>query len=243
MSEQWGISIDVEGFSKNYESSGDRKTYAIRALGELMSAIYRVGANCFPGTPEKIYLERLFAYQFGDGFLVCSGSHEPDASRAIAIATALLRHMTLNGYVAKAAIATGDFSDIKGCYPHPMRDAEGNRVDMGMGLMTIIGVMGTALTRAHKLGANAHGSVLILDKLLLEKGIPEGAIVCGPQRNCIDWVSSNIPLASEIAEKASLSSATPDQIFAKLQKYCFEDPVPPQPWVEATFQCVGFTSG
>lgn len=238
MSGRWGISIDVEGFSKNYEFSEDRKTYAILALGELMIAIYRIGTCCYPGTPEKNYSERLFAHQFGDGFLVCSDFAEPDGSRAIAIAAALLRHMALKGYVAKAAIATGDLSGINGCYPQPMRDAAGDTVDMGMGLMTTIGIMGTALTRAHKLGGSARGAVLVVDKRLLEKSIPQGAIVCGPEGNCIDWVSSNIPLASEISEKARLSAALPDQILAKLKAYCSTKPTPPKSWVDATFMCV-----
>jgi hypothetical protein len=238
MSDRWGISIDVEGFSKNYEFSEERKTYAILALGELMRAIYQVGTRCFPGTPEKNYSERLFAHQFGDGFLVCSDFHEPDGSRAIAIAAALLRHMALKGYVAKAAIATGDLSGISGCYPQPMRDAAGDSVGMGMGLMTTIGVMGTALTKAHKLGASARGAVLVVDQKLLEKGIPPGAVVCGSTGNCIDWVSSNMPLVSEIAAKSGLSVAGAEQIHAKLRAYCVTAPVPPQPWVEATFMCL-----
>jgi len=103
MNERWAISIDIEGFSKHYEHSEDRKTYAILALGELMNSVFLVGSQCFPGTPEKIFSERLFAHQFGDGFLICSDFPESDASRAIAIAVAIMRHMTLKGYVTKAA--------------------------------------------------------------------------------------------------------------------------------------------
>lgn len=238
MSDRWGISIDVEGFSKNYEFSEDRKTYAILALGELMSAIYQIGTSCFPGTAEKNYSERLFAHQFGDGFLVCSDFHEPDGSRAIAIAAALLRHMAVRGFVAKAAIATGDLSGISGCYPRPMREAAGDSVDMGMGLMTTIGVMGTALTKAHKLGVKAHGAVLVVDQKLLGKGIPQGAIVCGPEGSHIDWVCSSMPLVSEIAAKSQLSTASAEQIHAKLMAYCAAEPVPPKSWIKATFKYV-----
>ncbi|MFC3284264.1 hypothetical protein [Litchfieldella rifensis] len=234
MNDRWGISIDIEGFSTNFENSEDRKTYAILAIGELMSAIYRIGSCYYPGTPENNFCERLFAHQFGDGFLVCSDFHEPDVSRAIAIAVALMRHMTLNGYAAKSAISTGDLSDINGCYPQPMRSAPEDRLDMGMGLMTIISVMGTALTKAHKLGGGAKGAVLVVDKHLMEKGLPEGIKICHPSGNCIDWISSNLPLADEIAQRSQLSLASTDELCAKLKAYCGAEPVPPSSWIKAT---------
>lgn len=183
MNDRWGISIDVEGFSANYEHSEERKTFAICALGELMDAVYRIGSLCFPGTSEKNYSERLFAHQFGDGFIVCSDYPEPDASRAIAISIAILRHLILKGVAAKAAISTGDLSGIKGCYPQPMCDASEDRLDLGMGLMTIIPVMGTALTKAHKLGASHKGAVLVVEPGLIEKGLPLGIKICKPSSN------------------------------------------------------------
>ena len=115
VNDRWAISIDIEGFSKHYEYDEERKTYAILALGELMSSVFLVGSRCFPGTLEKNFSERLFTHQYGDGFLVCSDFPEPDASRAIAITVAIMRHMTMKGYVTKAAISTGDLSDIRGC--------------------------------------------------------------------------------------------------------------------------------
>ena len=45
---RWAISIDIEGFSKHYEYSEDRKTYAILALGELMNSVFLVGSPVFP---------------------------------------------------------------------------------------------------------------------------------------------------------------------------------------------------
>lgn len=239
MNERWAISIDIEGFSKHYEHSEDRKTYAILALGELMNSVFLVGSQCFPGTPEKIFSERLFAHQFGDGFLICSDFPESDASRAIAIAVAIMRHMTLKGYVTKAAISTGDLSDIRGCYPKPMRDAQDDRLDIGMGLMTIISIMGTALTKAHKLANTGRGAVLILDRQLVEIGLPVGAKIRIPGSPCIDWVSSDLPLADEIAQKAQLRTASARELCEKLKAYCATQPTPPVPWVEATFATVG----
>jgi hypothetical protein len=239
VNERWGISIDIEGLSANYEHSEERKTYAIRALGELMDAVYRIGSQCFPGTPEKNFSERLFAYQFGDGFLLCSDFPEPDASRAIAIAIAILRHLILKGFAAKAAIATGGLSGISGCYPEPMRSSKEDRLDMGMGLMTIISVMGTALTKAHKLSTTVKGAVLVVDKSLLENGLPTGIRTCGQLGNCVDWINSNCSLADEVADKSKLLKAGSDQLYAKLNEYCITKPVPPAPWVDGTFRGVG----
>lgn len=239
MSDRWGISIDIEGFSKNYEHSENKKTWAILAIGELMSAIYRIGYYCFPGTREKNFSERLFAHQFGDGFLVCSDFPEPDVSRAIAIAVVIMRHMILKGYAAKAAVSTGDMSDIKGCYPQPMRHASGDRLNMGMGLMTIIPVIGTALTKAHKLAGSAKGAVLVVDKQLLEKGLTAGIRTCGRSGNCVDWISSDLPLTDEIARKSQLSTAIANELFAKLRAYCSAEPIPPSSWIEETLIGVG----
>src|SRR4029079_15066078 len=113
-------------------------------------------------------------HQYGDGFIVCSDFPESDVYRPIAIAVAIMRHMAVKGYAAKAAISTGDLSDIRGCYPKPMRDAQDDRLDLGMGLMTIMSVMGTALTKAHKLAGTKRGAVLILDQQLVETGLPPG---------------------------------------------------------------------
>lgn len=239
VNDRWAISIDIEGFSKHYEYDEARKTYAIRALGELMNSVFLVGSRVFPGTPERNYAERLFAHQYGDGFLVGSDSPEADASRAIAIAVAIMRHMTMKGYVTKAAISTGDLSDIRGCYPSPMRDVQYDRLELGMGLMTIISVMGTALTKAHKLAATRKGAVLILDKQLVEIGLPAGTKTRDPSSNCIDWVSSDLPLADEIAEKSQLRTASARELCEKLRAYSAIRPTPPDAWIEATFASVG----
>lgn len=239
MNDRWAISIDIEGFSKHYEYDEERKTYAILALGELMRSIFLIGTQFFPGTPERNYSERLFAHQYGDGFLVCSDFPERDASRAIAIAIAIMRHMAIKGYATKAAISTGNLSDIKGCYPNPMRDAHDEHLDIGMGLMTIISVMGTALTKAHKLATTRKGAVLILDESLMNIGLPAGLKTRPPVGNCVDWVSSHMPLADEIAAQCQLETASANKLCEQLKAYCAIQPTPPASWIEATFASVG----
>ena len=241
MNGRWSINIDVEGFSKNYEHSENRKTFAILALSELMDSIIKVGRFSFPGDPDKNYSDRLFAHQFGDGFIICSDFSEPDASRAISIAVAIMRHMIIKGYATKVAISAGNMSGIKGCYPKAVRDMADERVDLGMGFMTIISVMGTALTKAHKLSGTRKGAVLILDDDLAKLGLPEGIELNGgaDAGNCINWVSSNLPLSDHIANKSGLETANPQMLIEKLNSYCEQEPIPPVSWINATRSMIG----
>jgi hypothetical protein len=238
MDGRWGISIDVEGFSKNYEYSEERKTFATLALAELMQAIINIGRVCYPGNLNENFSDRLFVHQFGDGFIICSDFPEKDASRAISIATALMRHMVLKGFATKAAISSGDMSDIKGCYPKPVRETQDERVDLGMGLMTVISVMGTALTKAHKLSCTHKGAVLILDKNLAGLGLPEGIVIKSGSK-CIDWINSCLPAADEIAKKTGMLLGSPKTIVEKLDEYCRIEPTPPDAWIKATLETVG----
>ena len=234
MDNRWAINIDVEGFSKNYEHSEDRKTFAILALSELMDSIVKIGISCFPGNPKINYSDRLFVHQFGDGFIICSDFPEKNASRAISIAVAIMRHMIIKGFATKAAISTGDMSDIQGCYPKSVRDTNNDVVRLGMGLMTVISVMGTALTKAHKLSSTQKGAVLILDENLVIQGMPEGVMVKGDCGCCINWVFSNIPMAEQIAKAAGLSTDNPQVLIEKFNLYCKQEPIPPDSWIEGT---------
>jgi len=234
MNNRWAIYIDVEGFSENYEYSEDRKTFAILSLAELMDSIVKIGTQCFPGDRDKNFSDRLFAHQFGDGFIICSDFPEQDATRAISIAVAIMRHMIIKGYATKAAISTGDMSDIKGCYPKSVRDTDDGRVYLGMGLMTIISVMGTALTKAHKLSSTQKGAVLILDEHLAKLDLPDGIKMKGSSGRCIDWVYSNLPMSVEIAQSAGLATGNSQTLVEKLSSYCKQEPIPPSSWIEAT---------
>lgn len=238
MNGRWGISIDIEGFSKNYEYNEERKTFAILALSELMGAIVNIGRACYPGNPDNNFSDRLFVHQFGDGFIICSDFPEKDASRAISIATALMRHMIMKGFATKTAISSGDMSDIKGCYPKSVRERQDGRVDLGMGVMTVIPLMGTALTKAHKLSSTHKGAILIIDEDLVHLGLPKGiAIKSG--KNCIDWINSYLPEVDKITSKSGMMHSDPRTLTLKLEEYCRIEPTPPSAWVEATFVTIG----
>lgn len=234
MNDRWAINIDIEGFSINYEHSEDRKSFAIRALAELMDSIIKIGTLCFPGDPRNNFSDRLFVHQFGDGFIICSDYPETDAIRAISIAVTIMRHMMIKGFATKAAISTGSMSDIRGCYPESVRDTKDGIVDLGMGIMTIISVMGTALTKAHKLSTTKKGAVLILDENVARLGIPEGVIIKGGLGYCIDWMSSRLPMSDEIADTAGLYTDNSQKLLEKLDLYCKQEPPPPNSWIEAT---------
>lgn len=238
MDGRWGISIDIEGFSHNYELSEARRTFAIQALSELMASIYSIGVRCFSGCPENNDSDRLFVHQFGDGFLICSDFPEENAQRAVAIAVALMRHMIIKGYAAKAGISTGSMSDIKGCYPAPMRESEDSRVSLGAGLMTIVPVMGTALTKAHKLAGKVSGAVVVLDPNLKAGFAHPGISYCGEGDNCINWIESEFPLADEISSRANLRTASPSKLYQLMQAYCLSEPKPLDCWVKGTFHGV-----
>jgi hypothetical protein len=231
---KWGLSIDIEGFSKKYEHSERMKDAEIMALNELMSAVIKIGENVYPGKPVNNYSERLFAHQFGDGFVITSDFYERNAERCVAIAFSLMRHMMLRGYATKVAISTGGMSDISGCYPEAVRDSKCNRVHIGRGLMTTVSVMGTALTRSHKLLSRISGSVLVLDESRFEK-IPRKVVASQKKEYfTIDWLSNELTLAQEISAAANLEYGDRAQLLKSFDRYITQEPVPPPYWVEST---------
>jgi len=231
---KWGLSIDIEGFSNQYEHNEKLKSKAIWALHNLMEAIINIGTNVYPGKSENNFSERLFVHQFGDGFVITSDFYEKNPERCIAISIALLRHMLMKGVAVKAAISTGDMSDIKGCYPPVVKNANNSRVNLGMGLMTIIPVMGTALTKSYKLLNCKSGNILIIDSRRFEiqpniilNEISEGI-------STIDWISSDLALAKEISSKANLEYGSNIDLLKIFEAYIQQEPAPPTKWVNST---------
>lgn len=234
MNKRWGINIDIEGFSNLYESGEDNQTKAILGLRELMNAIIQIGQQAFPGDPDLNYGDRLFAHQFGDGFIIVSDYEETDASRAIAIATALMRHMLVKGYATKSAISVGSMTDISGCYPDVMRDAENNALSLGSGLLTSIPVMGTALTKAHRLSSKASGSILLVDRSAFDSMPME--LIENEESNLIfvNWISDRNEMAKDIADSAGLEFSSNSDLEACFIRYIEQLPQPPSHWIEGS---------
>ena len=232
---RWGLSVDIEGFSSLYEDSEASKSKAIWALHILMEAIVNIGTKVYPGKSGNNFSERLYVHQFGDGFIIISDYYEKNPERCLSIAISLMRHMLMKGYTLKAAISTGDMSDINGCYPPSIKNSKDNRVNLGMGLMTTIPVMGTALTKSHKLLNCKSGSVLLIDKSRFEvmPDLIQNEIAGGI--SAVDWVSSELELSKEISNKAGLEYSNKDKLLKNFKAYIKQKPIPPSSWVSSTY--------
>ncbi len=231
---RWGLCIDIEGFSSLYEHSEQMKTKAIMALRELMNAIISIANNVYPGSPEKNYSERLFVNQFGDGFIITSDFPEKSSLRCVAISISLMRHMLIKGYTTKVAISTGDMSDIKGCYPKYVKNSKNDHVYIGHGVMTIIPVMGTALTRSHKLLSQHSGSILMLDANRFEENTTEAVLQEIDGITHIAWHSDKLALAKQISSEANLEYGSDEALVELFNNYIQQEPVPPISWINST---------
>jgi hypothetical protein len=235
VSDRWSIYIDIDGFSAGWEKDNT----VLWSLGKLMEGIFRVGNKCCPRTSD-----RLFAHQFGDGFIVVSDFHEESLERCVTIAVALMRHVAANGSFARAAIAEGDLSDIKGCYPREVVGYEGDlTVPLGEGIMTISPVMGTALTRAVYVDKKAKpGPLLLADpskKERLGSAVPYRKI---PRRDCqekhllsIDWVHMNSELLCEVQARAQLQCLAAADLQRRLKEHCEHGGVPDD-WRKSVYE-------
>lgn len=214
MSERWSIYIDLEGFSALWQ----QEDQILWSLGELMRAVFRVGKNCFPNAPD-----RLFAHQFGDGFLIVSDFHESSLERCVAIAVALMRHVASTGRLARASIAEGELSDIQGCYPKEVLAClEGDHtVSLEMGLMTIGPVMGTALIRAVNVDKRGPRGPLLLAESSKRDRIGAAAIYRSVENNLIsiDWVHLDSSLVREIQSRGQLTAPSPVELEQMIGRY------------------------
>jgi hypothetical protein len=237
--DRWAIYIDVQGFGKLWDTDEDGKDRALAGLGCLMQAIFRIGSKCYPIDPERAELpSRIFAYQFGDGFII-QGEGEPGHSfeHAVTITIALLRHMAAFRCFAKAAIVKGSLSDINGCYPREVTSQVSREgvVKLGQGVMTLVPVMGTALTRGNRMEKAApKGPLLVTD----EKNVPLFPPGMGyAQTNedkstvSVDWLHYESKLLDRLQRDGHLSSSTTERIEQLLRNYCSTEELP-NGWVQ-----------
>jgi len=234
MSERWSIYIDIEGFSALW----DKEDQVLWSLGELMRSIFLIGRECYPDSPE-----RLFAHQFGDGFVIVSDFHEESLERCATIAIAIMRHVAATGRLARGAIAEGELSDIQGCYPKEVRDAleSDHTVSLHMGVMTTNPVMGTALIRAVGVDKRApRGPLLTIESAQVSRLGSEISLrpIGDGKLTSIDWAHSNPPQLSSIQKRAGISSPAPSALDSMLTEYCHQQAVPDD-WRENVHSLLG----
>ncbi|KAF0177980.1 MAG: Uncharacterized protein FD161_2179 [Limisphaerales bacterium] len=232
---RWAIYIDIEGFSLIYSAS---EVKAIRLLGELIQAIYQVGSRAFGDD-----LNRLFVHQTGDGFIIVSGSKFQNTATPLSIAIVLMRSFLMSGGAAKCGVAEGDFADIKGCYPEPIRSrmASGGVVPLGSGFMRVFPVMGSAMVRAHQLTNRASGALLLIPPKMGES-LPTSFKVskCGEDYSVIDWIHSDAPEIAEIALKSGIDLAVASNLRSQLVNYLLlNQDGPSAKWRQNTLQFNG----
>lgn len=231
---RWAINIDLEGFGHLY----DKEDLVLLSLGELMEGIYRIGVQCYPESPD-----RIFAHQLGDGFIIVSDFPEESFERPVAIALSLLRHVANSGRYAKATISDGEFADILSCYPSLITNAVGSdkRVRLGHGIMTLFPVMGTALIRAISVLKKCPSGPLLAVAAVNRERIPEGLVVHEvPSQEIlvVDWIHSENELAKDISSKSQLKWPDAPTISEQLRDYCQKQPVKEE-WKKSVHNFLG----
>lgn len=233
---RWGLYIDVEGFSGTYDKD---KRRAIRALNELMEALYKIGSSGFSKAKG-----RIFMHQLGDGFVVVSEFPEETPETPLSICLGIMRHLIARGVATKAGISGGGFCDVFHEYPSAIQNAtEDHRyVPLGdnsdYGSMTIIPVMGSALTRSYRLLSCRHGAALLLDTTAF-CGLPSGIITRAKSPSVIDWVHSDFPLVRELCDSSGLKNVGPSEAEICLRTYVKDHRANlSKEWVNSTLESV-----
>ncbi len=224
---RWGIYIDIEGFGSQY----DQTMKALLPLNSLMEGIYKIGEHKYNDD-----VSRLFAHQFGDGFVVVSCFEEKSLDRPVAISISLMRHVLAAGGLAKASIAEGGFSDIKGCYPRAIIEKEKNgSISMGAGLMTIIPVMGTALINSVRLDKLSPSGALLTIDASNRSRLSSDFIGREIENDLlsINWIKGDQTLVSEICEASGLSNHPESERKELLVNYIKSNKLKPS-WVRTT---------
>jgi len=213
MNESWALYIDEEGFAQHWDDTMS----AFLGLNALMEAICRIGMRVFP---EPV--DRLFCYQFGDGFLITSDFHEKNLSRAVLITISILRHMLFVKRVARACLVEGNVSDIAGCYPTEVRNqSDRSRVNLGAGLLLISPVLGEGLLRSVGLSKKEpRGPLFLVDSKLkarlptdIELSDAEGGVIS------LNWLKGEPDGLLPLQQKAGLHMESEDKRISKMTEY------------------------
>jgi hypothetical protein len=210
---KWVLFIDVEGFSNIYQKN---KAQAVSLLSGLMGDLYFIGTKVY--SDEK---ERLFVYQFSDGFMV-SPDFNGEIDKPIAIAIALMRSTLLRKGVLRAAISYGEMGDILSNYPKEVTENYKNgAVPLGRGVMTINPLMGDALINVYKLSsAEPKGPLLILEKNFVKNVKNTNFIIYDIDGySCVNWIHSEIDLVNEILKRIGIGAPPRETLRELIRGY------------------------
>lgn len=227
---RWAIFIDVEGFSKVYP---EEMMNALKPLVSIMEGIYQVGNLVCAESPD-----RLFAHQIGDGFIIVSEFAEGSSRFPFALGVFLLRTALLAGGMGKCAISTGDFANIKDCYPKIILnncDRSGT-VRLGRGLMRIFPDMGTALINAYRLSNRESGALLLIDSDFCASLRTETVVTKDASDYLVvDWIHTESIDICEIEEKTKVKHPSAEDLSTLARLYVNKHRVNlPKKWVANT---------
>ena len=176
-------------------------------------------------------------HQLGDGFIVVSGIPGGNSGRLLCICLGIMRHLIAKGVATKAGISGGGFSDVFGEYPLAIQKAAKDHrcVPLGEnGLMTIIPVMGSALTRSYRFLNGRHGAVLLLDTTAFCR-LQRGIVTRAKSPTVIDWVHSESPQVRRLCKSSGLKYSTSSEAEDHLRKYLKDNSAClPTEWINST---------
>lgn len=225
--------IDVEGFSSLYRN---KDADSIHGLSDLMEGIITIGRAV-----SKLGLTRIFAHQFGDGFVItedCSSK----IGRMASVAMALHQFVLIKaGHFCRSALEKGELSGVVGCYPKAVTESRGSTVMLGEGQMTITPVTGTALIKTYKLLGQHRGGVTV-SPMAYRNALDQGTVAI--EENGVlylNWIESTgdvLERCRRILRISSYDVATMRRLFkdAAQRNEC-------QPkWLAQTEPFLGFKS-
>jgi hypothetical protein len=220
---RWAINVDIEGFAATYEKGPQ----ACLSLGALLLGIVRIGRLCFSRS-----LDRLFAQQLGDGCVIVGEFGENSLERPLNIATAVMRNVAVAGGAAKAAVAEGDFGDIRSCYPGELTDVleEDGSISLGEGHLRTFQVMGTTLIRSV-----SYSKVNLSGPLLLVSSCLESRVPCtfrlrsfpGCAVVSVGWIHAQNRSLAALYENAVVGLSNPNKVALRLHQYLDRNEVTP----------------
>lgn len=227
MDKRGALFIDIEGFGALY---GTEQSDSLWGLSDLMDGIITIGRES-----PRLGVPRIFAHQFGDGFVIVNDS-SPSIGRLVSIAVALHQYVLVKaGHFCGSALERGGLSDVIGCYPKAVAESElkNRAVRLGDGLMTITPVTGTALIKTYKLLRNFHGAIVVLPVAF--KADLEGGTRCLEEDGHIfvNWLDSATTTVSVARQILSIAGYLPADLRKLFDKAAARNACKPD-WIERT---------